>query len=147
MRNKLTLALIINLLVFVFAMECFGQTRKSSQTNFVTGYNGLIKKLHSEGLTFKQGGKVKQPFFSVSGRILIVGSEQLQIFEYRKKRTVETEASPISPSGSPVGTTMVTWVGPPHFYKSGNLIVLYVGENPGVIKALENALGRQFAGK
>ncbi len=162
MRNKLALALIINLLFLMFAVECFGQTRKSrvhngpkensrqqesSQTNFAKDYKSLIKKLRAGGLTFKRGEKVSQPFFSVPGRTLIMSGEQVQIFEYKKIETADTEAGRVGSTGSPVGTTMITWIEPPHFYKSGKLIVLYLGENSGVIKALENALGLQFAGK
>jgi hypothetical protein len=36
---------------------------------------------------------------------------------------------------------------PPHFFKSGRLIVLYVGEESSVLKALEAMLGPQFAGR
>ncbi len=53
----------------------------------------------------------------------------------------------MSAGGSSIGTTMVTWVAAPHFYKSGRLIVLCVGDDAGVIAALEAALGAQFAGR
>jgi hypothetical protein len=42
---------------------------------------------------------------------------------------------------------MVTWVAAPHFYKGGRLIVLYVGEDGGVIEVLDQVLGSQFAGR
>ncbi|MBA3694275.1 MAG: hypothetical protein H0X15_03470 [Acidobacteria bacterium] len=162
MRYKLTLALITNLLVLMLAMEFSGQTQKSkthhgykdksrqhqsTQTSFAGDYKGLVKKLRAGGARVKRSEKVSQPFFSVEGRILVINGEQVQIFEYKKTQTADTEVNRVSASGSPVDTTMVTWVAPPHFYHNGKLIVLYIGENSGVIKALENALGRQFAGK
>jgi len=42
---------------------------------------------------------------------------------------------------------MVTWVTPPHFFKSETAIVLYVGDSPKVIEALTSVLGPQFAGR
>ena len=42
---------------------------------------------------------------------------------------------------------MVNWVATPHFYKTGKLIVLYVGDNMTVISTLETVLGPQFAGR
>lgn len=162
MKNKLTAALIIGLLFSALAAEGFGQTRKSgkhsgrqkksspqksTQTNFAGDYKSLIKKLRDKGSTVKEGGKISQPFFSVPGRAVIVNGEQAQVFEYRKKETADKESGSVNADGSLVGTTMITWVAPPHFYKNGRLIVLYIGENSGIIKALENALGRQFAGK
>ncbi|MDQ6786804.1 MAG: hypothetical protein M3033_08330 [Acidobacteriota bacterium] len=162
MKYKLTLALITNLLFLIFATESFGQTQKSktrhphrdksrpqqpAQTGSAGDYNALVKKLRAGGATATPGEKVSQPFFSVPGRTLKVRGEQIQVFEYQAAKTAEGESSKVSANGSPIGTTMVNWIAPPHFYKSGRLIVLYIGENRDVIKALENALGRQFAGK
>jgi hypothetical protein len=42
---------------------------------------------------------------------------------------------------------MMMWVATPHFYEAGKLIVLYVGEDSGVVGVLEEALGPQFAGR
>jgi hypothetical protein len=39
------------------------------------------------------------------------------------------------------------WIAPPHFFKSGRLIVLYIGEAPAVLEALADTLGPQFPGK
>jgi hypothetical protein len=36
---------------------------------------------------------------------------------------------------------------PPHFYRSGRLIVLYVRDDAAVLLALESVLGTQFAGQ
>ena len=41
---------------------------------------------------------------------------------------------------------MVSWVAAPHFYQTGKLIVLYVGDDTAVHNVLENVLGSQFAG-
>jgi hypothetical protein len=35
---------------------------------------------------------------------------------------------------------------PPHFFRSGKLIVLYVGANESILKVLQASLGAQFAG-
>jgi len=53
----------------------------------------------------------------------------------------------VSPDGSSIGTSMMTWVALPHFYKVIKLIVLYVGESDELIKVLEGVLGSQFAGR
>ena len=42
---------------------------------------------------------------------------------------------------------MPMWIGPPHFFKSDKLIVLYVGEKASMLRALEDALGPRLAGK
>ncbi|MFA9396773.1 MAG: hypothetical protein ACERKV_00710 [Clostridiaceae bacterium] len=40
----------------------------------------------------------------------------------------------------------IDWVSEPHFYKSGNIIVQYIGTNEEIISLLEDILGEQFAG-
>lgn len=40
----------------------------------------------------------------------------------------------------------LSWVAPPHLFKKGRIIVLYVGEHEAVPRVLEQVLGQQFAG-
>lgn len=107
----------------------------------------LVNRLRTSGEKVQRAGRVDQSFFSVKGQIITVSGEQVQVFEYATTKTAEREAKSVSDTGSSVRTSMPMWVAPPHFYKSGRLIVLYVGENSAVIEALESALGRQFAGR
>lgn len=109
--------------------------------------NDLINRLRARGRKVLRGGKVSQPFFSSAGRTINVDGEQVQVFQYANAKAAEREAKAIDPQGSAVGTSMPMWVAPPHFYKSGRLIVLYVGQSSSVIRALDRALGPQFAGK
>ena len=108
---------------------------------------GLIRNLRASGLRVKSAGSISQPFFSVKGRVLTVNGEQVQVFQYAKTVTAEQEAGRVDPNGSGAGTSKVMWVGSPHFYRSGRLIVLYVGSDAALIKALEKSLGPQFAGQ
>lgn len=76
-----------------------------------------------------------------------VRGEDVQVFQYPNATVTDAQAALVSLDGSAVGTTKLLWVGPPHFYKKGKLLVLYVGDNDKALKALEAALGPQFAGK
>ncbi len=70
----------------------------------------------------------------------------MQIFEYANTSAAEVEAKRISASGASVGTSMMSWMATPHFYRKDNLIALYVGGNAAITEALEASLGAQFAG-
>jgi hypothetical protein len=109
-------------------------------------YAGLIKSLRAAGAPVERRGGVEQPFFSVDGKMVEVHGEDVQVFEYSDAAAAEAEAALVSSSGSTVGTTKIQWVGPPHFFRKGRLIALYVGDNGRVLKALEAVLGPQFAG-
>jgi len=60
---------------------------------------------------------------------------------------MEADAAQVASDGGSIGTSMVTWVEPPHFFKSGRVLVLYVGEDKAVIDLLKGPLGEQFAGR
>ena len=93
-----------------------------------------------------RAGAVSQPFFSAKGRAISVNGENVQVFVYASQGTAEAEAKRVSPDGASVGTSMMSWMAPPHFYRKGNLIVLYVGRDEAVLRALTTVLGPQFAG-
>ncbi len=109
--------------------------------------NDLINRLRAGGQKAVRGGKVSQPFFSVGGRIITVDGEQVQVFQYASAKAAARDAKAVDEQGSAVGTSMPMWIAPPHFYKSDRLIVLYLGQSSSVMRALEGALGPQFAGK
>ena len=82
----------------------------------------------------------------MAGTIILVNGERVQVLDYGDADDPEAAAQ-ISADGSSIGTTMVSWVAPPHFFRTESAIVLYVGENHDVIDALTSVLGPQFAGR
>ena len=112
----------------------------------VTDYVSLIDNLRAAGATVEPAGDISQPFFSVKGNVITVNGSDVQVFEYTDAAAADTETALVSPDGSSIGTTMVSWVAAPHFYQTGKLIVLYVGDDTAVHNVLENVLGSQFAG-
>jgi hypothetical protein len=117
-----------------------------AQKNGVIDVTSLIAGLRAGGSKVEEAGEISQPFFSVQGRQRTVDGENVQAFEYASQRAADREAKQVSPDGSSVGSSMVSWGGTPHFYKKGKLIVLYVGDDQGVLRALRLLLGTQFAG-
>jgi hypothetical protein len=49
--------------------------------------------------------------------------------------------------GGIIGYASISYVSDPHYFKKGNMIVQYVGENQKIINQLEKILGKQFAGR
>lgn len=119
-------------------------------------YSSLVNRLHTAGATLVAGGEVRQPFMSVAGRIIKVNGERVEVYEYANAADANKQASRISsdgcsftivsPSGTPISTTEMVWTSPPHFYKSGRVIVIYVGLTGNVMQLLTGVLGTQFAG-
>ena len=89
------------------------------------------------------------PCLSVSGQVVYVNSGSINAFEYPTAAAAESDATKISPDGSGVTTTgcaaLITWVGPPHFYRRDQLIVVYAGSANDVLRPLEAVSGKPFA--
>ena len=109
-------------------------------------YDTLVASLRAAGLTVRPAQEISQPFLSVKGRVIGVNGGEVQVFEYQDADAAAAEAARVSPDGRSVAETWINWVATPHFYGSGKLVVLYLGDDSTVIDGLKAALGTQFAG-
>ena len=107
----------------------------------------LLFGLQSAGATAELGDTVIQDFFTPEGSIVTVNGADIQVFEYENAEAMESEASQVAPDGGSVGTSMMMWVEAPHFYKSGRIIVLYIGSDTATLDLLQSVMGSQFAGQ
>ncbi|HEY3305775.1 MAG TPA: hypothetical protein VGL70_19790 [Candidatus Binatia bacterium] len=110
-------------------------------------YPLLVERLRAAGAAVEPAGGVDQPFFSGAGKAIRIGGEDVQVFQYPTAAAAEAEARRVSRDGSAIGTAKPHWIGTPHFYRQGRLLVLYLGEEKKVLQVLEAVLGRQFAGQ
>ena len=113
----------------------------------MSDYPSLVANLRAAGAVVGASGTVSQPFFTPRGQVFTVDGKEVQAFEFPSAEEANTVAETVSTDGSSIGTNMVGWVAPPHFYKAGRLIVIYVGSDKDVINLLQAAMGIQFAGR
>jgi len=106
----------------------------------------LIRRLSAEGLEVQLGEEISQPFFTVKGNLLHVNNETLRIFTYENSESATMEAGKISNDGESIEGHALDWPAKPHFYASGRIIVLYLGEDIELMHFLEQILEPQFAG-
>ncbi|MEK6333381.1 MAG: hypothetical protein AABM67_00425 [Acidobacteriota bacterium] len=109
--------------------------------------SNLIKYLRAKGATVVLTKEtVSQPFFSVVARIINVNGQGVQVFEYARILKADSEAKRVSPNGMTIGMSKPSWLSTPHFFKSGKLILLYLGDDQIILRILQSTLGNQFAG-
>lgn len=111
-----------------------------------SGAAALADSLRAAGLTVESAGTVEQPFFTVPARVYIVGGEDVQIYEFATAAEAERAAATVGATGSTIGTSSMSWMAPPHFFRKDNLIVNYLGSSEATLRELERLLGKQFAG-
>ncbi|MCI0395951.1 MAG: hypothetical protein L0322_13575, partial [Chloroflexi bacterium] len=112
----------------------------------VANYGSLLEALEKAGATVELTGEVNQPFFAVSGRNIQVNGLDVQVFEYPSEAEAEADAALISSDGFEIGTTIVEWIGTPHFYQRGKVIVLFVGDDADLLSLLDNVLCDEITG-
>lgn len=113
----------------------------------VEDYVSLVDALRAAGATVEPVEQLEQPFFAVPAQVIEVDGEPVQVFEFESAEAAEEAAGQVSAEGSAIGTSMVTWVAPPHFFQRGQVIALYLGENEEILDLLTETLGPQFAGR
>lgn len=113
----------------------------------VEDQESLIKILQAAGAKVASGDSITQEFFTPEGHTFKVNGADLQVYEYASADAMEKEASKVAPNGGSVGTSMMTWIDTPHFYKAGRIIVLYLGNDKVLLDLLNKVMGPQFAGQ
>lgn len=143
MKSKFSSSLAI-LLVIATVLTACGEQPVSAQG---FGTQEFIAALQAQGMDAEKGDSVEQAFFSVIGNFVNFEGESVQVFEYDSAETMESDSLLVAPDGGAIGTSMVTWVATPHFYKKDHILVLYIGDNAETLGVLESVLGPQFAGR
>lgn len=118
-----------------------------SQDGRVADLVSLVDSLRDAGATVEPKENLEQDIFSVAGQVITVDGKDVQVYEYANDAAAGADAALIAPDAGSIGTTMITWVAAPHVYRSGKLIVLYVGDDPATTVLLESLLGPQVAGR
>ncbi len=113
------------------------------------GTDNLIAALQAAGASVVRAEvlpRSSNPFFSVESTRLTVNGHNVNVWEYATSAEADAQAALISPNGAEIGNSIVDWIGPPHFYRGSQLIVLYVGREESLLSLLQDVLGPQIAG-
>ena len=135
------------LMVLLLLVACNDQQQSvETGSNSAIDLDSLVDRLQAAGTIVELTGTVAQPFFSPQGQVITISGQDVQVFEYASKLEAKAESDLVASDGSSVGTSIMTWIATPHFYNSGKLIVLYVGDQRDTIDDLVAVLGTEFAG-
>ena len=145
--RNLVSAILLVLIALALASCSAPSEAGGSEPSFPASYEELTAALRDGGHQVVPMEPVSQPFFEPEGQVIALDGHQVQVFEFSSHADADSMADTISADGGSIGTTMVSWIEAPHFFRSGRLIVLYVGEDAEVIETLEDLLGHQIAGR
>jgi len=135
------------LLLLIGTVSLFGCSKEVP----IIEYEKLVSNLENRGFLVV-GEDVEEDILLGQRKWLTINDEEnLSVYLYKTSEEMEEDASYIHEGGTSYSNgkneVEISWISYPHFYKNGNIIVLYVGESQEIINALEEIVGLQFAGK
>jgi len=101
----------------------------------------LIQALHASGVRPTQLDEPAVLYFGLPGRKLMVGTSEVQVFEFENVQVRATVSQSIDPTGYSVAGQPVDWEGRPNIWAVGRLIVVYPGVDGGTVLLLSGLLG------
>ncbi len=110
--------------------------------------NQLVSSLRTKSLNVSISGETSPSangYFSVASTDLRVENDLLKVFEYGTAREMDADARFVSSEGQPNPRAGIGWISKPHFYKHGQIIVLYIGCNKEIVEVLDELLGPAIA--
>ena len=110
-------------------------------------YEDLVGALEALGAEVEELGAVPEDreIFDAETQVIRVNGEEIQVFDFDSAEEAETMASLVAPEAGTVGDITVDWADTTHFFRSGSLLVFYVGNNEALTTLLEGLMGMEFA--
>jgi hypothetical protein len=113
----------------------------------------LLKSAGRAGVRVGPVESLSKEFFAVGGHSLMLSTrEAIEVFEYPTSQAAAIDASRISADGYSLDPAVglpavqVEWVSPPHFFRQGRTMVVYLGNSRVVLEWLRSIFRDQFAG-
>lgn len=127
-----------------------GTTEPPAAVSAELDASGLVDLLVIGGATVEPAGTFTGVALTGSPQLIRVNGVDVQLYEYADAAAAATEAAYVSPDAGTISVGNAAyapgWIGTPHFYLAGRLIVQYIGDDATVITLFESLLGPQFAG-
>jgi hypothetical protein len=110
----------------------------------------VVEAVRAAGVPLEFAVAVRPFLFGLTTRLNEAPAGRIEVWEFPDAYSAITARNEFWSDGtglsSPGQVTTMLFIEPPHWYLMGDAIVLYAGDNPEMLGALEQALGPQFAG-
>ena len=144
--NTLKKKILMLLLIFITTIF-YGCSKQISYD----AYDDLITDLENMDYTIEAEDVEENILIGKRKWLTVDGTENISVYLYESNAKMEKDASYLSDDGFSYNdgkkSINVDWISYPHFYKSENMIVLYVGDNLTLVNDLKEIVGDQFAGE
>ena len=144
--KKIIFAILCVIILLLTLIGC----NRSAQISY-DAYEELVRNLENKGFTIETEDVEESILLGERKWLTLNGSDNISVYLYENSDRMEKDASYLSNDGFSYNNGKesidIEWVSYPHFFKSENMIILYVGENSKIVEALEELVDPQFVGK
>ena len=133
------------ILLILAANSC---AQNPAQPTDLVSVDAVVQALQRENVMVARTGSMPcsaYPFFVPAAQTISVAGENVELFAYASSALANEDARRVSPTGTPIGQSQISWMDVPHFYKSDRIIALYVGHSANILRALKSVFGEPFA--
>jgi len=117
----------------------------TDQPSAATGADELVARLSEAGAMVTRHGTSPGTPFQVDAQLLCVDNLIVHVYEYPDSSSARSQADAISEDGSTIGrgdgASSVEWIGSPHFFAQGRIIVLDLNGDARLLARLGDGLG------
>jgi hypothetical protein len=104
----------------------------------------LVGSLEEAGMEVNIVGDVNQPLIPVSGRLMQVNGQEVQVYEFPNQAERQQVTDLLAREGFAI-EGIVPGVQDPHIWAQGRLLVIYIGQDQSTINTLNSFLGDRMA--
>lgn len=120
-------------------VENYSDNKKVSDYNLENFKSDIEEKGYKVEIIAKDKDFFDAPKFEVK-----IGDHKVSAYDYEEMSTLEKDTSDITENGLVVSGTRVSWNKTPHYYKKGELLVIYDGDDTETINSLNEVLGSEL---
>ena len=107
---------------------------------------GVFQLFAASGYPAEIGPTVEKPYFDMPARGLKINGSPVFFLEFANDSDVDEFVRKISADGMTIDGKSLNESKPPHFYRQGKVVVLYLGQKESTLEILETVLDPQIAG-
>lgn len=154
MKSIPFLSSILFIFILAAAFKFYFSNVYSVQADY-DAFNEFVEELQSHGYDVDSRDAVRDILAGDRKLLTLDQNVEIAVYLYEDSDAMQHDAQFVDASGFRYEVlldgqskyTEISWPYPPHFFKHGSIIVLYVGDDQELIRNLKDILGAPFAGE
>lgn len=111
-----------------------GNSLKYSATNF-------RDDIVNAGYNLKEAANSKKAYFTGNETDYLAGNDVVRVYEYNSAKDIEGDINRISKNGLTIDGTDANYTNKPYYYRKGNSLILYEGNEPTYVNQFKTMYG------